>query len=177
MIDYGKFQFAAPVCTDSFWIMQVVHFLGIHPLPGPPGSEDLPFKKDDRDRLKVSIVRHPCTWLAALYACSWPWASQYASGELANLAICSFDEFVRKYLAKSPSGISEVFNRYESDVNLRYEDFPHCLFEFLESIGTRIPDTKQIPIIIPEGDCPQWDPNLYREVIRENREFCERYEY
>lgn len=174
MIDYGRFQFAAPLGTRTGWIMNTCKYAGLKILPSSPGNVFEPFESTYSEKFRLSVVRHPCDWLAVLYQEAWPAASSNPSGKISNLVTRTFDEFIRHYLAMMPDGVTKMFAAYGADVCLRFEDFPWCFHQFLESIGIQVTKTETR---LNLTSTPVWNSDLYREVKRANQDFCERYEY
>ena len=69
-IDFGSFEFAAPIMTGELWVLKTCKLAG---LGGDIAKQDVNQTFSQRNgqsesKLKVSIVRHPCHWLSDIYS-------------------------------------------------------------------------------------------------------------
>lgn len=184
-VEYPFFSFAAPPETGHAWFVEACRSAGL----GRGSVEDalVPFSSErGGDELRVSLVRHPCSWLASTYRAlqrmneEHPRAVHFLGTSFVGLDKSSFDAFVRSYLNTFPTGISCLFDRYESDVRFRFEDMPWALSELLE--------TFDVPRVMRERaerlerpDCserlPPWKTHLHRQVMEAEEEFCHALDY
>lgn len=158
VIDYLQFQFAAPPGSGVDWFVQAAHAIGF-------GDHDIweaykPFP-DHHSNFRLSIVRHPCDWLA----------------NTCNACVeDSVDYSIQEYLSKHSGRISKMFARYKADSYLRIEDMPEAFEESMEMFGVSNPERcRAIPL--PVRPTIEWDPILRRRVLEAEREFCETYDY
>ena len=120
---YSGFTFLGHVPrTGRAWFMQACHEAGLKRLEQPPQRQ-----------LTVSIVRHPCDWLASHYA----WAGYRPH-------VMPFDEFVARMLAKG--GVyKNLFEPVGAEAWLRLEDFPYCAIELLATVGGNTQHIARLP--------------------------------
>lgn len=171
MIDYGSFQFACPSRCATAWFLEACRVVGFG-----EGTIDQARKlfDDKHTVMRVSTVRHPCSWLAS------HWAAEFRFLHDTPFAYTTFDGFVRDYLLRVPGSIGFLFNRYKADSVIRLENLPWAFVELAEMLG--VPKSLREKVVGIEkwnvsSDLPTWDPGLRRLVIEAERELCERYDY
>ena len=139
------------------------------------------------NRLRVTLVRHPCSWLASVYGIV------KRRDELDDLpdpilnpfwsfATESFDRFVLAYLNTAGGSIYRTFRPYieEADTCLRIEDMPWAALDLFESLGVpRMLRQKCVGIgkVNVSENVPLWDKSLKEEVKREEEELLELFDY
>lgn len=133
MIDYKKFYFATAPGTGSSWFVKAAQLAGLGYAPRERAFDG--FSSDD-DRLKITLVRHPCAWLVDLW-CRKSFDPRPIShvGRLGELVGEEFSLFVEDYLQKMPGEIGRLFYLYDADSYIRSEDFPLAFVELAESMG------------------------------------------
>lgn len=175
MIDYGLFKFACPVYTGGRWFVRACGLAGLGEQVGKPFAEREGFAEPWR----VTLVRHPCDWLAIFYA------EIIGLGSSANkilpwgaLPRGSFSKFVGSCLGSWPGEVGELYNRYRAETVLRIEDCPHALVEFLESVGVPKAMRDRVKSFKPKLPwMPNWPKRLRQAMLEVEREACEAYEY
>ncbi len=180
MIRYPIFDFAAPPRTGVSWFLAAAQLAGLG--PGFRHGAHVPFSGSVRRGFRVSLVRHPCDWLASCYAVR---ASRGPSSNGMAFANCldlgSFDEFVRSYLRKRPGAVGRLYNEYEADARLRIEDVPWSFIELMESFGI-IKEMREKCVKLGRRSAtpdwnPRWDGGMRRAVLGAERETCDAHEY
>ena len=181
MVDYTLFHFAAPPRTGVRWFLKAAQLIGLG--PGFPHQAHMPFgpRGDNGRVLRVSMVRHPCTWLASCYSTIIRDGLQTNHvGKFAGLDLTSFDAFLQSYLRTIPGSVGELYNGYMADSCMRIEDVPDAFLELADSL--EVPrslsnlcrklgrqDTTENP--------PAWDRRLWRRVLEAERDVTEAYDY
>jgi hypothetical protein len=187
MIDYGLFHYAAPPRCANSWFKCAMGYAGLTSWVGHTGDrnicswyEHIPHLSTPQKVLKVSLVRHPYSWLQSYYAnyrnrkTRIPMVDRFLP-----LPCDSFDEFVRAYLHDIPGAVGEMFSSYEADTVLRLEDLPHAVDLLLESLGVtlvrndfcrgKMNVTGKLPTVL--------DSRLRKQVVEAEQEIIDRYEY
>lgn len=179
MIHFESFGFAAPPCVAARWFVQCCEMCGIlavdkYDIVYPPDRSFLGFR--------LSIVRHPLSWLRAYWHHSELHPERVHVPEvdifydLRDKAGGRFLRFVDLYLQENSGGVGRMFDAYRSDSIIRCEDFPWCVIEFLQSLGVR--DTRFVERMKPVDCCDMLrDRDLVRAVREAERDFCDRAEY
>ena len=179
MINYGSFQFACPPRTGTMWFIGAAQLSGFGAAFKP--AAHMPFPPERGKVLRVSLVRHPCNWLASCYSaiCERTLTTNHLSA-FTRLDISSFDCFVNQYLENIPGSIGELYNRYMADSCLRIEDMPWAFVELLSSLGVSS-EMKELCKHIGKRNTseslPTWDKRLWRLVMKSESEICEAYDY
>ncbi len=174
MIDYGLFEFAAPPHSGVPWFLRACQLVGL----GPGFAEQAysPFPRTPGRRLRVSLARHPCSWLAAL------WRDGAASSHVGLVGCLSRDrelgEFVRDYLRTCPGSLSRALPSPGAEVVLRFEDLPWAFVELVLPLGVRRELLRTAFFHkSPHEGRRDISSRLRREVSAAERELCERYDY
>jgi len=137
MIDYKKFQFATAPLTGCRWFTMAAQLVSLGFAPKENAYHY--FSEDACGVLRVSLVRHPCHWLADLYQ----YLSNVHGSTLRNVhlgpfirldSLADFSEFVAHYLENLPGQIGGLMFAYQADSFLRAEDFPQNFVELSKSI-------------------------------------------
>lgn len=177
MIDFGSFEFAAPPGVGADWVMRALLKAGIQrPLGGEYWSS-FDFSPHRQKSLRVSMVRHPCDLLAVC----WREMNEEVNGRplpFSALRRDSFDAFVRDFLLSHPGRIGRLFDLYQADTCMRYEDQPWALLELLESVGVPA-QMRKFAKKVPRPPSPiiRWDKSLRRRVVESEKETMEKYDY
>lgn len=131
--------------------------------------------------LKVSMVRHPCDWLASYWNEIGNARLGIPTDVFAPLPADDFDDFVRAYLKKIPGAIEQIFDAYHGDSYLRLEDQPWALEELLESVGVSKPMRELVlmtdVVNQSKNEIPIWSKSLRRRVEDAERGLMERFNY
>jgi len=183
MINYPQFLFATPPRTGIAWGLDVFKLAGF-------GEKDCAFARipfsynEDKMKLRVSIVRHPCGWLRSLFCAIKSGTFDFSSNGMSILSSLSnlwnFSSFVEEYLRKFPGYISFIFSQYQSDTCMRLEDMPWAMVEFLESLGISgkvLDEIRTLPKRNVSSNLPIWDMDLRKKVLQAEKEYAERYDY
>jgi len=184
-VELPFFHFAAPPRTGCNHFLGACRTAGL----GRANIEDALrhfLRENDGTKLRVSLIRHPCWWLASV----WSGLSEpdlksnsdvhFVGPAFVGLDKSSFVAFVQSHLQSSPTGVSCLFDQYKADTRLRVEDMPWCLLELLETF--EVPKvfldlvevywrSRQLEVL------PEWTPHLYRQVLDAEVDFCEDYDY
>lgn len=172
LIQFESFCFEAAPRVGAAWFLEVADLYGFKQL------------KEHQVSIKASIVRHPFKWLQSIYLN--PPTVRYYSNSMLNriihfrhISTSPFDFFER--VTEIPNTISTVFDWYEADTVMRFEDFPWAPVEFFKSF-IDYPTSVQLPPKTNEslqfmGFSPAIEKELSLKVVRSNKEFCERYDY
>ena len=178
MIEYNLFQFAAPPSTGVAWFVQTAQLAGMGPGFGHHAHVPFPTRNKGR-RLRVSLVRRPCDWLASVYRTvkrDGPRSNHI--GLFHSLDYDNFDAFIRSYLSRIPGEVGRLYNRYEADTYLRIEDMPGAFIELMESLEVNfllMENCWRVPKII--DTLVEWNPNLRRLVRETEKETYDAYDY
>lgn len=179
MINFKLFEFAAPPRTGSTWFIHAMAAAGL--VTDHKNQVHVPFPDAEQTAIRVSLVRHPCTWLRSYYGEIHPSILHVDCVDtFRKLPSSSFDDFVRKYLRRMPGGVDRMYSGYRADTVLRMEDYPWNVIDLLESVG--IPKEKResclrLPIVNASGKLPYWKPALRERVLEAERRLLDRYEY
>lgn len=174
MMDYGVFHFACPKFCGANWFGEMMEKVGFEsaPLSRLEGTFH-----DSRNHLKVSLVRHPMTWLSLCFdAVRFKFLDDYQP--FSSLPTHTFDAFVRAYVHECPEAFGNVFKKYQADSMIRIEDLPWALVELLMATGMeqRVAlNVTRLPQIVSKE--AQVERKLYNKVMEINRDFFERYDY
>ena len=107
VIDYGILQFAAPPCTGEDWFIRAMESAGFGTVETRHVHEEFIRYSCFPMPLSVSLVCHPCMWLARAYCtvtishADDP-ATHALRLQLLSLNKSSFDAFVVSWLTKMP---------------------------------------------------------------------------
>ncbi len=181
MIDCGLFHFACPPRTGSLWFVKA---LGLA-LPTFQGLSNRhahsPFDSDsDESVFRVTLVRHPVSWLASVYTAlekrpltfDGRWLDDFVT-----LDPLSFDGFVRAYLEFMPGSVGKLYGNYEADSCLRIEDMPHAFVELMESFGLSCPSCQFLPKQNASQNVPSWDKRLRSRVMDAEEKVLNGFDY
>lgn len=179
MITYPDFHFASPPRTGTTWFLRACFYAGwgaqhkanVH-IPHTPGSE-----------LKITLVRHPCDWLASYFTRIHRGCIHVTSVDrFAKLPVGDFDKFVRAYLQRMPGAIGEMFTDYNATSYMRIEDMPHAFIELCMSLNVHPSQYGMVYALKPVNDTatdklPIWRRSLYEHVMDAEREMMEHFDY
>jgi len=185
-IDYSQFSYAAPPGTGVSWVTEACRVVG---LIGYGNGVSLPFPKErNKNKLRISTVRHPCHWLRSVYDMktmggwiSGPFLTLFVYWPIFDrLCTTTFDLFVRDYLHLARGQISKVFNSYRCDVRMRLEDMPWPLVQLFDSLG--VPDCEQDKVVamgkrIESLYKSTWNDLLFQQVMDSESELCAELDY
>ena len=182
-IDYDYFVFACPPRVGTGWFLKAAQLSGFG--SAHKDHAHAPFNDGRKaDQFRVTLVRHPCDWLASCYAAIRNRdANMDQLGTLATLDVRhGFEPFIRGYLRGMEGWITKLYNDYTLEANsvLRIEDMPWAFVELMEALG--VPDVMKRRCIglakqnVSES-VPRWDERLRKEVIDAEQEVVESFEY
>lgn len=180
MIDYGSFLFAAPPLSGAAWFVRACEFAEVrrrNPRGRDPASEVWGPFADAQGRLKVSVVRNPCDWLADL------WVDQEPEGEFTSDVLNdTFTGFVHRYLRRIPGAVGRTFLGYRADTYLRIEDCPLAMVMLLLTVAPgsdyRSPFfNERVGSLGPGWPSLSLDVDLRREVIEAERTMVDEFDY
>jgi len=176
MIDYGLFVFAAPPRTATSWFIKAAQLSGLG--YGSVQQSHLPF--NETDKWKVSLVRHPCDWLASKWASRFECSDNGFPLEIPKGHGFCFDTFIERYLESVPGAVGQMYNKYEADIVLRVEDLPWALVELLRTFDVGLPYQTmcaKLHRVNASSLIPRWDNRLREQVREAEREVMDVYEY
>ena len=137
--------------------------------------------KEDKTQLHVTLVRHPCDWLASIYATArnggFP---TNCIGRFSTLDLTSFDAFIRSYLHQIPGGVGGLFGRYKADTYLRTEDLSQAFMELMQSLGVSdqlLDGCKRLPRQNESIELPVWNESLKTQVRDSERKMFDAFDY
>jgi hypothetical protein len=169
-IDFGLFELAGPFASGVDGVAELCKSAGLEGGGGHLGW----FSAEPSSKLRVSVVRHPCDWLAHFYCEGNLQLHNFFAGR-----VHTFDGFVEGYLDKRSGEILSVFDDYKCDTRFRLEDMPWALAELLESLG--VPESTWQKITQREFSIPKasvrWNPVLRLRVLVAEREMCSTFDY
>jgi hypothetical protein len=181
MIDYGDFQFASAPATGEKWFLQAARTVGLKEVPKEYAC--IPFSKKrtgaNLNKLRVSMVRHPCAWLMSCYdGLKADEISSNRVGVVSEFNRQSFETFVQDFLLCDPGVIERLFDEYQSDTVMRLEDQPWAIVEFLMSLKIeRHVAWKVSQCPKPKPKYYKWSHQLFRLVVNAEKVLCERFNY
>lgn len=180
-IDYGKFVFASPPRTGGTWFIKAASEAGL----GRAFKKDLhiPASKEEK-KLKVSLVRHPCDWLASYYfALRGGQTGVEPVDVLIPLAkdCMEFEDFVLCVLDEFPGQVSEIMLYYNSDSYIRTQDLQWAAYDLFTSEEVKASPLKAAPAVAngPQNCFKydiQWSPIIWRRVV-DSEPICEHFEF
>ena len=166
-IDYGYFHFAAPRLCGSVWFVQAAEAVGLGRADPRKAGE---LFDGEAGGLRVSLVRHPCDFLATAFFKITPIVGR----------VPSFDGFVRGYLWAQPGSVGRLYDQYIADTVLRFEDLPGAFEELAVTVGIdrRLAALcKMIPLPFQDLTLPRWNQALRARVMRAEADIILRYDY
>jgi len=176
MIQYNLFTFACPPHTAADWFIKASQSIGLGPGFRHHAYEQ--FQGTAHSQLRVSLVRHPCSWLGECWlSLRKNEVESNHTGYFSMLPKDTFHQFVQGYLAKDPGSISRLYNRYEADTCIRVEDLPWAFLELAESLGVPEVMLSKARRLVPPVQAVQLPDHLHRQVIDAEREVVESYDY
>ena len=183
MVTFNDFAFAAPPHTGISWFMEAAKHAGQLPRLEFAWQCHTPFHEGYRG-FSVSLIRHPYTWLQALY---------FNPQEDRLEAIPEVDWIVREAkkanyfhsfvntIVEHPGCIGSMFGAYQATSVLRVEDFPWAAMSLFELIGAPAEKVSTLRNFLPDFalDIPPIDQTakLRRMIVKSEAEFCQQYEY
>jgi len=181
MIFYERFRFATPPRTGSVWFVEAVVAIG---MAGPVYHtavvhEPFPPVPYDPTKLpRVTLVRHPCDWLASLWGSIYPQRVCEPMNELCSLAdggaFETFDDFIRAMLDWRPGAVGEIFSWFAAEFYLRTDYIRQDLYELCQSLGISVRGKFPPPRNLRSVQV-QWDSDLWAQVVKSEREWIERH--
>jgi len=195
-IDMPKmFSFAAPPRTGVHWFIKACSEAGIQTsLKSFKIACNVSYllwpAENEKNDLRISLVRHPCCWLRSVFDAFQavrmnPFLNNagLAHLQLYNFNDCpltNFDEFVSWYLEKKAGEIGNIFNQYKADSRLRLEDMPWALVELLHAFGIEQHKLEQIVDVCAQArtiSCSKWHPDLRQRVLESEIKLCQALDY
>jgi len=175
MLQYKLFDFACPKRTGGLWFWKASQLAGLgmgftraYELEDAPRIQTMFPRVNKDNKLRLSLVRHPCNWLASYYVNT----PQYRE---------SFDTYVEGVLSCGCSrSVKRLFATYKADIVLRLEDMPWAYIELLESLGVGAEYRDNVRQLKPQNvstNLPKWNPELRKRVMKVEKEMCDEYEY
>ena len=182
MIVFDQFVFASAPCTGTPWFLRVCQELKMQNValletsfePPPPGFDE---------KLVLSFVRHPATWLESFF-------DEWNKGPI---GIQSFDmlwtlkqqtqsfyHFLDCYLNLYQGYVSEVFRSFKTDTAIKYENINEGVGEFLLALGFQCPSCYSQTLVTPikshihVGKC---DRSLRKRILQAEPTLVELYDY
>ncbi len=177
-----RFHFAACPRTGSTWFIKAAAIAGLGEAFKAKLHDPFPARAQRLASLRVSLVRHPCDWLASYWASIHPGRVGVREVDALPVAMASFDSFIKAYLRSMPGQVGRIFASYNADTYLRLEDMPWAAVELFETIGVQRGQTALVEKLDPQNVTrqelrPHWDAKLRRRVLEAEQEMCERYDY
>ena len=174
MIDYKDFSFASAPRSGSTWFMQAAANAGLG--IGHKATVHLPDTRTDI--YKISMVRHPCDWLASYFnvikgaILGVPSVDRFA--KLSSDWVY-FDHFIDNYLNHASGCVGQMFLSYSAHTYLRIEDAPHCFFDLCDTFNITKPVMPDI--VNSKTRNFVWDSKQYEQVIEAELSFIEQFDY
>lgn len=181
MINYKLFEFASAPRTASTWFVTACHIVGL----GTGGYQHIPyatkevhayFPEVESTVPRVTIVRHPCDWLASYFKFVLSAKLHLISDALGQLSrdfeIKSFDHFVELVLDHHPGIVGRVFDAYKADVYLRTDSINQGFYDLVTSLGVDEIKAKPMLTMGPHNS----SGNLgFNAVKWDDQELCDRF--
>jgi len=177
-IRYSLFEFATLPGTGASWFVQACQYAGFG--PSFLNYAHIPFSESvHSSKLRVSLVRHPCSWLAHCFVAkkSNLVPLKYMGG-FADSPLDNFDSFVEDYLNRMPGAVTTLYRNYQADTFIRIEDMPGAFHELMESFG--VPRTLygyHVRTPIQNNNLPEWNPKLRALVAKQEMSIIDEYDY
>ena len=171
--------FHAPPGTEVVYITSLMQMIGL----GNQSFLGALFSDHSikTDLPTFTLVNHPCQWLENCFRWGiFNLPMMHIVVPPAVLKTDCFYEFVKSIYGHSTDIYGRLHRQYKSDVTIRTEDLPWCLFELLESLGTII-SKKNVPPLskktVYDDGRTNWTKEL-RELVRNSEQrMFEDYEY
>lgn len=183
MITFDSFTFAAPPHTGVSWFMEAARQVGQQAQFQHDWQCHTPFH-EGVPGFSVSLIRHPYTWLQALY---FNHAENYVGVPQEVLWFVQeaqraehFQTFINRVLDR-PGCVGSMFGAYRASSVLRIEDFPWAGMSLFELIGAPAEKVNALRSFhsdfvlgLPPADrtC-----QLRRLIVKSESAFSEQYEY
>ena len=180
MISYfPHFEFASAPRTGTAWFVQAAALAGLG--ERTRGNVHLPHE-DGRETLTVSVVRHPCDWLASYYtALKVGHVGVPCVDVFRQLQACSFDAFIEEYLETLPGEVGRMMLSYNASTYLRLEDMPLALFDLLAfanvSRSKRLTACSHARANRCLDPLPTWKSELWDAVVDAEFSYVEKFEF
>ncbi len=179
MLNYNnRFHFACPPGTGASWFVKACQLAGLG--PGFTHRAYTRFPEGSSNVLKVSLVRHPCDWLAHRYEVLLSGRHNNHIGPFGGLCLDTFDKFVLGYLKLPTGAVGCLFDAYQADTCMKIEDMPWAFLELMGSLGI---EQKLSTVVkglrkpFSTDTMPTWNPALRNQVSATEREVMNRYDY
>jgi hypothetical protein len=159
VIDYGSFQFAAPIDPGVRWFVYAAREAGLN--DARPLDALKPFPESYNGTIRVSLVRHPINFLYAHYLISQD-GSQWED-----------------WIMRVPPGfVTNQYARYRADSYIRIEDCPEAFASLLKIIGID-PEKLDRPFLREKPALPRapLNPTLHKRILESEREVFTRFDY
>jgi len=183
MIRYDCFAFAAPPRTATGWVVKAAQLYGLGSFRSTKAH--MPFFPGLDDTIRLSMVRHPCRWLASLYAAvkEDSLRGHEHVSRAARLAESSRNiyEFLQDYINLMPGYYTDVHDRYVADAVLRVEDLPEAFTSFIYAAGEK--DMVRYTMVCGLTPVNATDefynvhPSLWDQIVRCEQDLCIAYDY
>ena len=176
VIQYPGFQFASPPRTGTAWFTKYAHSIGL----GERTRSNVHFPHEVTSEPRLTIVRHPCDWLASYFLNVYPACLCVPCVDIFRLLPgMTFDCFVAGYLKKHKGAIGDMFAAYNATDYIRLEDVPVAADTFIHSIGIKTQKIQGTPIAANTSRTmkPLWDRSLWQDVMESEKEYVQKYGY
>ncbi len=175
MLDYGDFYFASAPRVGVSWFVKACQLSAL----GPAFVKES--KPRDDGTFRVSLIRHPVSWLESVFAARQVGCHNVFLGKFLTLGIeDGLEAFIWQYLQEMPGEVGIMMLKYEANSIMRIEDTPWVFLEFASAIGI---DPKFFPNIEKMGRINA-NPHVQRmskahsvRVTEAEKELCHEYEY
>ena len=137
MIRYGLFDFAAPPRTGTTWFLKAATMAALGELSKfDVHKVFIERPRHEVARMRVSLVRHPATWLRSYYSEIYPGVVGVPAVDVfGTIAADDVFDWMDKCVDSLPGQVGAMFAAYEADSCLRMEDFPNNAVELFGSVG------------------------------------------
>jgi len=185
MINYRSFLFAAAPRTGTTWVLHAAEAVGLG--EGSKAHVHIPFDdplETPTEGFRVSLVRHPCSWLLSYYCSVYPgFIGVPAVDRFRYFDAPTFEIFIQHYLREFPGEVGRMFESYRAQSYLRTEDFPWGFLELLRAV--EVPQHERDACVkIPKQNehnrkhvRPRFPRSLWNKVMEAERPMAKRFGY
>jgi len=176
MIDFKLFQFASLPRTGVGWFLRATEAIGLKRSERREAFSEFTNLEDD-DAYRISLVRHPCSWLLSCYKSIEAKDADHLMLSLNTLPHETFEEFVRAYLQQLSGAYGMWMNMYKANSYLRIEDVPHTFEESMLMLNISYAMAQRCRGVAKLNISHSWNPTLHRLVMESEKELCETFDY
>lgn len=185
MIDYEHFTFAPPARTGSTWFRKALMAVGfeyadrgeVMDVRGVHHYFHEPWRA-----MRVTLVRHPCDWLASMYRACWPARLEVASDALNEIPRSTpFNAFVERVIEEHPGIVGRLYDAYDATVRLRTDRLSEQFVPFAIELGVPEARAEHARAMPPDNTSRehiapvQWDPVLRQRFLDSEQACLEQY--